>query len=174
MFCDVKPDGVPENRTASPKTGRFTMTKRTVRSLWRTPAGESPGRRCTPPAAGRPSPRIPPLRTIIPGQEVRLAKKLNALEKQYTKFSDRKPIVLQDDHVQGALGQFDPKTGQVYIFSGERYGSAARAEEMLHYFQYRKRGLIGKSESEIGDKVIFEVEKEVEEMLAKMGYRPRR
>ena len=93
---------------------------------------------------------------------------------EYFAVTGRRPVVLEVDHSQGALGYFNPKDSRIEIYSGERFGPAARAEELLHWRQLRDRGLLGMTEDEIGPKVIHEIEQEVEIMLRNAGFRPRR
>jgi hypothetical protein len=112
---------------------------------------------------------------VAPGQQAKAAKTLQQLEADYVKGTKgRRPIVVDADHPQGALGYIDPRDGQIYIYSGERFGSAARAEELFHYQQLKARGLLGKTEAEIGPKVIQEMEVEVEAMLRNAGFQPKR
>jgi hypothetical protein len=111
---------------------------------------------------------------VAPGQEAKATKTIAQLETNYFKDTGRRPIVLEDDHPQGALGSIVPKTGQIELYSGERYGSAPRAEELFHYQQLKDRGLLGKTEAEIGPKVIQEMEQEVETLLRNAGFQPKR
>jgi hypothetical protein len=111
---------------------------------------------------------------VAPGQQAKAAKTLQQLEADYFKATGRRPVVLDADHPQGALGYIDPKTGHIELYSGERFGSAARAEELFHYQQLKARGLLGKTEAEIGPKVIQEMEQEVEQLLRNAGFQPKR
>jgi hypothetical protein len=111
---------------------------------------------------------------VAPGQQAKAAKTLQQLEADYFKATGRRPVVLDADHPQGALGYIDPKTGYIELYSGERFGSAARAEELFHYQQLKARGLLGKTEAEIGPKVIQEMEQEVEQLLRSGGFQPKR
>jgi hypothetical protein len=103
-----------------------------------------------------------------------VTKSLQQLEAEYLADTGMRPVVVAADHPQGALGYINPKTGRIEIYSGERFGSAARAEELFHYQQLKARGLLGKTEAEIGPKVIQEMEVEVEGMLRNAGFQPRR
>lgn len=83
-------------------------------------------------------------------------------------------MVFDVDHPEGALGRIYPETSSIELYSGERFGSAARAEELFHYQQLEARGLLGMTEAEIGAQVIREIEAEVEDLLRDAGFRPRR
>lgn len=111
---------------------------------------------------------------IVPEQEARATQTIQQLEADYFRDTGRQPVVLDADHSQGALGQIDPKTGRIELYSGERFGFAPRAEELFHWQQLRDRGLLGKTEAEIGSKVIQEIEQEVEVLLRNAGFQPRR
>jgi hypothetical protein len=111
---------------------------------------------------------------VAPGQQARVTKTIHELEAEYLADTGRRPVVVAADHPEGALGHINPKNGRIEIYSGERFGPAARAEELFHYQQLKARGLLGKSETEIGQKVIQEMEEEVERMLRNAGFQLRR
>jgi hypothetical protein len=111
---------------------------------------------------------------VAPGQQARAAKTGQQLEADYFKAIGRRPLVLDDDHPQGALGSIYPKTGQIELYSGERFGSGRRAEERFHFQQLQARGLLGKTEAEIGQTIIQEIGQEVERLLRSAGFQPKR
>jgi len=111
---------------------------------------------------------------VAPGRQGKGAKTLQQLEADYLKGTGRRPAVLDADHPLAALGHIDPKTGRIELYSGERFGAGARAEELFHYQQLKLRGLLGKTEAEIGSKVIQEIEQEVEGLLCRAGFRAKR
>ena len=111
---------------------------------------------------------------VIPGREAAAAESIRDLEAIYFADTRRRPLVLTEDHLAGALGYINPLNARIELYSGERYGPAARAEELLHYKQLKDRGLLGKTEAEIGIRVIAELEIEVETLLRQAGFRPRR
>jgi hypothetical protein len=111
---------------------------------------------------------------VAPGQLAKVARILLQLEMEYFEETGKRIIVTDDDHPQGALARIDSKSGIIIIFSGERYGTAARVEELFHYRQLKARGLLGMTEEEIGSEVIDEMEVEVETMLRNAGFQPRR
>jgi len=47
------------------------------------------------------------------------------------------------------LGYINPENGYIELYSGERFGSAARAEELFHFRQLKARGLLGTAEENI-------------------------
>lgn len=110
----------------------------------------------------------------VPGQEAKVAYTLRQLEADYFKTTGMRPVVLDADHPRGALGYINPKNQRIELYSGERFGPAARAEELLHWKQLRDRGLLGKTEAEIASKVIQEMEQEVEQLLRDAGFQPKR
>jgi len=69
----------------------------------------------------------------------------------------------------GALGEFFPQTKEIVLYSGEKYGLGARAEELLHYFQIKGRGLLGKK---VSQRITQLVEDEVEILLRSIGFEP--
>lgn len=111
---------------------------------------------------------------VAPGQQAKAAKTLQQLEADYFKATAKRPVVLDRDHPQGALGHIDPQTGNIELYSGERFGPGARGAELLHWKQLRDRGLLGKTEAELGAKVIQEIEQEVEQLLRDAGFQPKR
>jgi hypothetical protein len=76
-----------------------------------------------------------------------------------------------DDSVRGFL---DPRTGQVTIFYAEENEIASIAEELAHYFQYKRQRLLGKTEARIGAKVIDRNERQMKQIMLSHGFRVRR
>jgi hypothetical protein len=76
-----------------------------------------------------------------------------------------------DDSV---CGLFSPRTGQIAIFYSEKDDLASVAEELAHYFQYKRQGLLGKSEEDIGAVVIDRNEFAMRSIMISHGFRIRR
>jgi hypothetical protein len=76
-----------------------------------------------------------------------------------------------DDSVAGL---FLPMTGQIVIFYSEENNLASAAEELAHYFQYKRQRLIGKSEKEIGNAVIDRNEIAIADIMVSHGFKIRR
>jgi hypothetical protein len=76
-----------------------------------------------------------------------------------------------DDSV---TGMFLPKTAQIVIFYAEENDLASLAEELAHYLQYKRQKLIGKTEEEIGEKLIDRNEAMMGDIMVSHGFRIRR
>jgi hypothetical protein len=111
---------------------------------------------------------------VNPGQEATAARTVQQLESEYFRVTGRRPIVFDADHPMGALGSIYPDSGRIELYSGERFGPGARAEELFHWTQLGHKGLLGKTEAEIGPTVIQEIEQEVEQLLRIAGFQPKR
>jgi RNase P/RNase MRP subunit p29 len=105
---------------------------------------------------------------------------LGQLTKKYKELTGRKVKVVdyQEPSGSGALGEFIPETSEIILYGGGKHQlhQAAIAEELLHYFNYRGRGLLGKTVEEIGPDTIRQMEVLVERSLEKGGFvrfRPR-
>lgn len=109
----------------------------------------------------------------MPGQG-RVARIIGELEDEYFRAIGQRPLVVDWDHPRGILGRINPKNGRIVLYSGERFGPGARAEELLHYQQLKALDLLDKTEDEIGPEMIGDLEKEVENLLRKAGFRPKR
>jgi hypothetical protein len=71
-------------------------------------------------------------------------------------------------------GTFLPGTGQIVLFYSEENDLASLAEELAHYFQYKRQSLIGKTEEEIGEVVINRNELAMGNIMVSHGFRIRR
>jgi hypothetical protein len=111
---------------------------------------------------------------VAPGRQAKVAKTVQQLEADYIRATGTRPVVLDADHPQGALGFINPENGRIELYSGERFGPAARAEELFHWQQLSHRGLLGKTEADIGPNVIQEIEREVEGLLRNAVFQPKR
>lgn len=58
----------------------------------------------------------------------------------------------------------------LYEGASHELSLGAKAEELLHYFNYRGRGLLGLTTNEIGDEIIYQMEVLVERCLEKCGF----
>jgi hypothetical protein len=65
-------------------------------------------------------------------------------------------------------------TGRIHLFYAEVHNLASKAEELAHYFQYKKQGLIGQTEAQIGADRINANEIEIVAVLTQNGFRRRR
>lgn len=72
----------------------------------------------------------------------------------------------------GALGEFFPESGRTVLYEAgkHQFSLGAEAEELLHYFNYRARGLLGLTAQEIGNETIKAMEVLVERSLQKCGF----
>lgn len=96
------------------------------------------------------------------------------LERKYEQLTGRKITIVDgpEPSGSGALGEMIPETGQIILYesAGHKLSLGAKAEELLHYFSYRGRGLIGRAAKDIGAWTIYSMEVLVERLLEKSGF----
>jgi RHS repeat-associated protein len=116
---------------------------------------------------------------INPAKATQARREMAKLLAEYAKDTGKKiKIVPWKENSCGALAQFFPETGEIVIYEGGTHvlHEAALMEELLHYGQYKKAGLLGKTETEIGAATVRRFEEEVEALLEQSGFmrfRPR-
>lgn len=76
-----------------------------------------------------------------------------------------------DDSVRGL---FEPRTSRIVIFYAEENDFATLAEELAHYFQYQRQGLLGRSEEAIGCARIDANERAMKRIMVTHGFRVKR
>ena len=108
---------------------------------------------------------------VVAGQEARVQALIARIETQYARETGRRIIVVAEHGPGGALAEISTRNGQIIIYSGERYGQAARLEELLHYLQLQQRGWLGRELTRAEANLL---EREVEQLLREAGLRPRR
>jgi RHS repeat-associated protein len=92
----------------------------------------------------------------------------NQLLKEYEKTGKQIEYVESWQIPGGGRGIMRPKTEKIYVELEATQGTIA--EELYHYQQLKARGLLGKTEEEIGQKIIDEIEREAEKVLRCKGY----
>jgi hypothetical protein len=76
-----------------------------------------------------------------------------------------------DDSVRGL---FEPRTSRIVVFYAEENDLATLAEELAHYFQYQRQGLLGRSVRRIGRTRIDANERAMRHIMLSHGFRVRR
>lgn len=109
-----------------------------------------------------------------PGNMAKAEATVAKLERKYEQLTGQtiKVVNGKEPTGTGALGRMFTKTGQIILYEGasHKLSFGAKAEELLHYFSYRGRGLIGATEKQIGDATIHEMEVLVERLLKNSGF----
>ena len=110
---------------------------------------------------------------VAPGSKPRLPRPSSSWRLNTSRTHGERPIVLMLTIRKAPLATSTPRRPN-RLYSSERFGSAARAEELFHYRQLKARGLFGKTEDKIALDVNQEMETEVEGMLRNAGFQPKR
>lgn len=96
------------------------------------------------------------------------------LERKYQQLTRQTVEVVECSEPlgSGALGEFVPESGRIVLYEGANHelSLGAKAEELLHYFNYRGRGLLGLTTNEIGDDLVYQMEVLVERCIEKCGF----
>lgn len=112
---------------------------------------------------------IPDPRNVAKAQQT-VAK----LDRKYQQLTGQTVEVVAEPEPSGscALGEFFPESGRIVLYEGANHplSLGAKAEELLHYFNYRARGLLGLTAEEIGDDEIKRMEVLVERCIEKCGF----
>jgi hypothetical protein len=113
---------------------------------------------------------------IKPGHEGKVKAWISKMEAEYRKdgfriISHEGPASYNGYPYDNSVGGiFETLTAEIHIFHAEQNVLAYKAEELAHYLQCKRDGLIGKRESEIGHERIDELESEIIETMKSNGF----
>jgi hypothetical protein len=109
-----------------------------------------------------------------PGNPTRAHQTVEKLEGKYQELTGQIVEITpgREPSGSGALGEFFPESGRIVLYEGgdHQLSLGAKAEELLHYFNYRGRRLLGSTTKEMGDDLIYDMEELVERCIKKCGF----
>ena len=112
-----------------------------------------------------------------PNQPGKAQRSLASALKEYRRAEGLKVRIVEGPGPHGAYGEFLPHSREILLFDCGKHkmSQGALMEELLHYQQYKGKGLLGMTTSQIERRypgLIQQFEIEVEQLLRDSGFIP--